>query len=94
MSTKNYKRDLANVLTKIQNLTVMEKFLTDLLTPGEYEELATRWQIVKRLHHGIPQREIAEDLGVGIATVTRGSHEMQNKAGGFKQVLNEFFKYR
>jgi Trp operon repressor len=36
------------------------------------------------LKSGIPQHEIAEKLGVGVATVTRGSKEIQK--GNFKVV--------
>ncbi len=51
-------------------------------TPNERKELLRRVEIVKRLIAGEPQAKIAQDLGVGIATVTRGSKELA--AGRFK----------
>ena len=62
----------------------MEDFLKGILTPQEIEQLSLRLEIVKRLKRGEPQRKIAEDLKVGIATVTRGSREL--KKGRFKYV--------
>ena len=67
---------------------LLEVFLTDLLTPGEFEEFVRRWQIVKALHAGTPQREIAKNLGISIATVTRGSRVLRDKQGGFNRVLD------
>jgi len=69
-----------------QSLT---EFLTDLLTPAEQLYLAQRWQVVKLLNEGMSQREIVDELGVGINTVTRGSHILANKQGAFYKILNK-----
>ena len=60
----------------------MAAMLEALLTPSELQTIATRLEIAERLKAGMTQREIAKQLGVGIATVTRGSREL--KAGKFK----------
>lgn len=60
----------------------MVDFLNGIFTPQELIEIPTRLEIVKMLKEGIPQHKIAEELGVGIATVTRGSKEL--KKGRFK----------
>lgn len=54
----------------------LDAFLAGILTPSELSQLAVRLEIVKRLKRGQTQREIADDLKVGIATVTRGSREL------------------
>lgn len=89
MSHKNnHKNDFLRVLRKaVIDSSVFEAFLEDLLTPSEYEEIIKRWQIVKQLYEGIPQRKIANSLRVGVGTVTRGSRELLNKKGGFRRVL-------
>lgn len=51
-------------------------FLTAILTQKELTEIPTRLEIVKLLKQGLTQREIAKRLGVGVATVTRGSKEL------------------
>lgn len=83
------KKDLIKVLLSIKQERLMEEFLADLLTLGEFEEIVKRWQVVKALHQGVPQRKIAEDLGVSIATITRGSRELQDDRGGFRKVLDK-----
>jgi TrpR family transcriptional regulator, trp operon repressor len=62
----------------------IEDFLKGILTIQELDEIPQRLQIVKMLKKGIPQREIAASLGVGISTVTRGSTEI--KKGRFENI--------
>jgi len=62
----------------------MIDFLKGILTPRELEELTTRLQIVKLIKKGLPHQEIAHRLKVGVATVTRGSRELQ--VGRFTKV--------
>lgn len=74
---RKYMRDLVKTLLKIKTEKEMEDFLLGILTPKELLELPNRLRIVKLLKKGIPQSEIAKELHVGIATVTRGSKELQ-----------------
>ncbi len=86
-----YKKELNTIIKKCAGSgTLLHDFLADILTAGEYEEIARRWQIIKMLEAGMPQREIAEKLGVGVATVTRGAKELADKKGGFRKVLAKF----
>lgn len=87
--TLSEKKDLFQVFLSIKGDKLMEEFLVDLLTLSEFEEIIKRWQVVKALYRGISQRQIAADLGVSIATVTRGSRELRNKKGGFRKILEK-----
>ncbi len=73
-----YFKHLVNHLLKIDTANEMEATLRQLLTPSEVVEIAKRQQIIEMLEEGIPQRKIAEKLGVGIATVTRGSNYLKS----------------
>jgi len=70
-------KELVRLFLSQQTEEKMGLFLKGILTPGEIEALKTRVEIVFMLKKGIPQKQIAEKLGVGIATVTRGSRELQ-----------------
>lgn len=88
-----YKKEVISAIRKASTAgPLLGEFLTDILTEGEYEEIAKRWQIVKMLNDGTPQREIAEYLHVGVATVTRGAKELNDKKGGFQKYLTKFGK--
>lgn len=57
-------------------------FLESLFSPEEIEAFEKRIDIVKLLLKNKSHREIASELNVGIATVTRGAKEL--KLGRFK----------
>ena len=81
---QKYFDELIEELLKIKDEKSLEEFLNGLLTQSELVEIPMRIQIIKMLKQGIPQHQIAEKLGVGIATVTRGSSEL--KKGKFKNI--------
>lgn len=76
--------NLIDMLLSIKTEAQMENFLLGIFTPKELEEIPTRLSIVKMLKKGVSQHKIAQELKVGIATVTRGSKEIQK--GRFRVV--------
>jgi TrpR family trp operon transcriptional repressor len=83
-----YKKELIEVLFKVaKDKQLLADFVRDILTPREFDNIGVRWQIVKRLGKGEYHQSIAEDLHLGVATVTRGSREMRKKEGGLRRAL-------
>jgi TrpR family transcriptional regulator, trp operon repressor len=74
--------DFIELIHSIGDKALLEDFLIGVTTDKERGELTQRVEIIKRLIAGEPQQKIASDLGVGIATVTRGSKELSQ--GRFK----------
>lgn len=68
---------LLDLLSQSNDKAVISQVLTALLTEKEQAEIANRILIFALLQQGLPQREIAERLGVGIATVSRGAKAYQ-----------------
>ena len=81
---KKYLNELVDAFLQMRTKDQMIDFLYGILTPKELEELTTRLQIVKLIKKGLPHQEIAHRLKVGVATVTRGSRELQ--VGRFTKV--------
>ena len=77
---------LLDYISKLDN-DDLKDFMVGITTDTERSELAKRFQIVLRLLDGQPQLKIAKDLNVGIATVTRGSKELQG--GRFKALKRQ-----
>jgi TrpR family transcriptional regulator, trp operon repressor len=77
---------LVELILSIKDKDMLEDFLMSITTDKERKELLQRVEIVKRLLAGEPQLKIAKELGVGIATVTRGSKELSH---GYFKVLRK-----
>jgi TrpR family trp operon transcriptional repressor len=73
----NHCRDLASFVLSSGTVEELAHVLRAVLTPAEIESISQRLSILDGISTGIAQREIAESLRVGIATVTRGSRVWQ-----------------
>ena len=74
--------DFITLVHQTRDKALLEDLLVAVTTPAERVELTRRLDVVGRLLAGEAQHKIAADLGVGVATVTRGSKELA--AGRFK----------
>lgn len=81
--------ELCELFASLQSEREAYLLLKDLLTPQELESLAERWQLVQMLAKEVPQRQIAEKLGISISKITRGSHMLQYGSGGFTHFLGK-----
>ena len=87
-SGKQYKKELVSIIRDAsKSADALDAFLEDILAPKEYKDIAMRLQIVRQLKEGRPHRDIAEDLGVGVATIERGARMLKNESGGFNRIL-------
>jgi TrpR family transcriptional regulator, trp operon repressor len=67
-----------------------EMLLTLIMTPDERETLVSRANILCGLLKGdLSQRQISQQLGVGIATITRGSAELKNCTDLEREILTK-----
>ena len=75
MST-NKRNQLVELVGGLKTPEEVKDFLEGFLTPHELKQVENRVQIIKKLKNGQAQHLIAEDLELGVATVTRGSREL------------------
>ena len=87
---KEYKKELLQTMCKAaRHEDTLDAFLEDVLSPSEYENLATRIQILKQLKDGTPHRQVAEDLKIGIGTVERGARVLHDSTLRWWRVPNQ-----
>lgn len=81
---------LINALLSLKNAGEMDRFLTDLCTPGEIQTLSERWRVARLLAVGeFTYRQISEQTGASTATVTRVARFLsQEPAQGYRLVLD------
>ncbi len=69
---------LLEALCAIRDPAEMRQVLADILTRAEYTALRKRWSILRLLRAGVPQREIARQIGGSLCNVTRGARLLRN----------------
>lgn len=84
-----YVDQLAELISKIKDQSLLKAFLSNILTPADLDEISVRLQVFKLLHKGLAQREVAQKLGVSIGTVSRGARELKYGEAGIKVILDK-----
>ena len=86
------KRELMQILSELDNTNDVEQLFDELLTPKEKADLHLRWQLLKELHAGTPQRAIAKRYQISLCKITRGSKLLKTKNSITLQLLNKYYK--
>lgn len=81
---------LTSITQFIQSLDPKDvaSVLEDLLTPQEVAAISERLSIMTKLQEGKSQRFIAQELGISVTTVSRGSKVLQFGNQTIKHYLN------
>jgi TrpR-related protein YerC/YecD len=78
---------LMDTIVSLSERDQAARFFRDLCTRHELEEMASRWEVVRRLAEGHSYREIHDLTGVSTATITRIAQWLHHGTGGYKEAL-------
>ena len=96
MKTQLTKKDaIHQLLQAISLLKDKEEalaFFTDLCTPAELEAMVDRWQVVPLLRKGLSYRNIYEQTGVSVTTITRVARTLRMGSGGYLLIAERLEK--
>lgn len=81
--------EIAQIFAEIDDGNLINSFLKQILTSNELKEVSQRWELVKLVHRGMPQREIARKLGISLCKITRGAKELKKPNNAFKKILEK-----
>ena len=82
------RTSLAAALAALKTPASVDRFLDEMLTPREHHAITLRWELLSLLSDGVPQRRIANDLGVSLCKITRGAKILKSK----KSLVAKFLK--
>lgn len=85
----NNLEDLIKIFARTTDEKLMLKLFEELFTPSEQKDLALRWDLMKDLYRGIPQREIAANHGISLCKITRGSKILKQKGSYCRRILSD-----
>ncbi len=83
------KDEIAGILAKETNTSQIQVLLDELFTESEVNDLCMRWELMKLLLQGKSQRVIADELGLSLCKITRGSKILKNARSVVKKSLEE-----
>lgn len=86
-NTNDAYLSLVQHLTELTDSQEIDAILAALLTDKELQDIANRVRIFDLLQQGVTQRAISQQLGVGIATVSRGAKALQRQEDAINKLL-------
>lgn len=81
--------DLIKIFANTADEAQMHKLFEEVFTPSEQKDFALRWNLMKDLYRGIPQREIAANHGISLCKITRGSKILKQKDSYCRRILSD-----
>lgn len=79
--------ELMEVFCRIRRPEDMRQFFGEIFTSAERHDLALRWELMQLLHKGLPQRDIAEQLGISLCKITRGAKILKQNNSMSRKML-------
>ncbi len=80
-------QQLLQVIASLKSTQDLERFFQEMFTPRELADLSLRWELLKELHQGMPQRSIAKKYSISLCKITRGSKILKTEGSMVRQLL-------
>ncbi len=88
MNMKSDRNDrLFEAILGLQTLEDCYAFFEDLCTIKEIKDMSQRFEAARQLSHGVNYLQIAKDVGLSTATISRVSRCLNYGEGGYKAAL-------
>lgn len=80
--------DLIKIFSETNDPNKMKKLFTEMFTDREQKDFVLRWDLLKDLYQGIPQREIASKHKISLCKITRGSKILKSEDSYVRKLLS------
>lgn len=86
------EKELIQIIAGVSDEAEMEGLISELLTTQELKNITMRWQILKELYQGEPQRAIAARHRISLCKITRGSKQLKKKNSATGRLLKHIYE--
>lgn len=80
--------ELAAALTRLRDADEALRFLRDLCTVNELQELGQRWHVARLLDEGVSYHDISERTGASSATISRVGQWLRYGRDGYRLMID------
>lgn len=89
--TEDAFSDLISIFAKTTDQQDMRRLFNEIFTPAEAKDIALRWNLMRDLYKGIPQRTIARTYHISLCKITRGSKILKDRNSLCRKILSDRF---
>ena len=79
---------MCHAILTLETVEEVARFLRDLCTRNEIDELSSRWSVATLLEAGLPYREISQRTGTSTTTISRVNEWRRHGTGGYRLALD------
>jgi len=87
-------RELAGAVAALRDGDEALRFLRDLCTIRELQEIGQRWHVARLLADGVPYHEISDRTGASSATISRVNQWLRYGRGGYADLIARLARRR
>ena len=80
---------LFEVIASLQNKEDCYRFFEDVCTIKEIQDMAQRFDVALLLDEGVNYQQIAKEVGVSTATISRVSRCLNYGSGGYQEAIEK-----
>ncbi len=80
---------LFEVIASLQNKEDCYRFFEDVCTIKEIQDMAQRFDVALLLDQGVNYQQIAKEVGVSTATISRVSRCLNYGSGGYQEAIEK-----
>ena len=79
---------LCRAILTLATVDEVARFLRDLCTRNEIDELSSRWSVAALLEADLPYREVSQRTGISTTTIGRVNEWRRHGMGGYRLALD------
>lgn len=89
MSDENKTKELIEAFLTIDTPDLFHRFLIDITTPKELQDLSDRFEVARLLYEGKTYEKITQETGMSSTTIARINRTLHYGQNGYKEVLEK-----